>query len=68
MLVLDVKAVSEAVHKVRADIIVAVDNSFVTPYLQVGNIVIVWVPYNYVSYVSYIKFVKRHLQLLLLLF
>ncbi|CAH1737116.1 unnamed protein product [Aphis gossypii] len=34
MSVLDVQKVSEVVHKTRADIIVAVDNSFVTPYFQ----------------------------------
>ncbi|XP_025205728.1 putative cystathionine gamma-lyase 2 [Melanaphis sacchari] len=34
MNVLDVQKVSEAVHNTRADIIVAVDNSFVTPYFQ----------------------------------
>jgi len=34
MVVLDVQKVAEVVHKIRADIIVAVDNSFVTPYFQ----------------------------------
>lgn len=34
MVVLDVQKVSEAVHRTRADILVAVDNSFVTPYFQ----------------------------------
>jgi len=35
MAVIDVREVSKAVHKIRPDIIVAVDNSFVTPYFQV---------------------------------
>ncbi|NP_001156701.1 cystathionine gamma-lyase isoform 2 [Acyrthosiphon pisum] len=34
MIVLDVQKVSEVIHRTRADIIVAVDNSFVTPYFQ----------------------------------
>lgn len=40
MAVVDVREVSKAVHKIRPDIIVAVDNSFVTPYFQVIVLVI----------------------------
>lgn len=36
MKVLNVKELSDAVHKIRSDIIVTVDNSFLTPYLQVS--------------------------------
>ncbi|VVC32716.1 Pyridoxal phosphate-dependent transferase, subdomain 2,Pyridoxal phosphate-dependent transferase [Cinara cedri] len=34
MRVLDVKKVSDVVHRIRTDILVAVDNSFITPYFQ----------------------------------
>ncbi|KAE9532185.1 hypothetical protein AGLY_010387 [Aphis glycines] len=61
MNVLDVQKVSEVVHKTRADIIVAVDNSFVTPYFQGITFLVLINDHNYIYSQKKNRFVFRRI-------